>query len=182
MSIMKKISFNNSNKTSSVKNEKISQIHVFEKIGFINIKLKLKTIQEIIIKNILGLFISFAKIIFLPLILIAFFSKYKYLFDLYYGMKIFYKKERYLNIFAIKKKIKHYKNFFKISFNKQEDFIKRGKPKISLVITVFNQENFLRYCYASIQKQKLKDIEIIFVDDASKDNSSKIIQDLIFYS
>ena len=94
-------------------------------------------------------------------------------------MKIYYKKERNLNIFAIKKKIKHYKNFFKISFNKQEDFIKREKPKISLIITVYNQENFLRYCYASIQEQKLKDIEIIFIDDASKDNSSKIIQDLM---
>ena len=46
MNIMEKISFNNSNKTSSVKNENIIQIHVFEKIGYINIKLKLKTFKK----------------------------------------------------------------------------------------------------------------------------------------
>ena len=78
----------------------------------------------------------------------------------------------------IKEEIKQYKNL-KISSNKRIDFIKREKPKISLIITVYNQENFLRYCYASIQKQKLKDIEIIFIDDASEDNSSKIIHELM---
>ena len=93
-------------------------------------------------------------------------------------MKIYYKKDRNLNKSSIKKKIKYYKHF-KISFNNQADFIKREKPKISLIIAVYNQENFLRYCYASIQKQELKDIEIIFIDDASKDNSSKIIQELM---
>ena len=176
---MEKISFNNINKSSSVKNEwNINQIHIFEIIGYINIKLQFKSIQEIFIKNIWNLLITFGKIIFLSLILISFFSRDKYFFDIYYGMKIYYKRERNLNKSSIKKKIKHYKHF-KISFNNQEDFIKREKPKISLIITVYNQENFLRYCYASIQKQELKDIEIIFIDDASKDNSSKIIQELM---
>ena len=176
---MEKISFNNINKNSSVKNElNINQIQVFEKIGYINIKLQFKSIQELIIKNIWNLLITFGKIIFLSLILIAFFSKDKYFFNIYYGMKIYYKKDRNLNKSSIKQKIKYYKHF-KISFNNQADFIKREKPKISLIIAVYNQENFLRYCYASIQKQELKDIEIIFIDDASKDNSSKIIQELM---
>ena len=33
--------------------------------------------------------------------------------------------------------------------------------------------------YASIQQQELKDIEIIFIDDASTDNSSFVIKDLM---
>ena len=53
---------------------------------------------------------------------------------------------------------------------------KKRKIKISLIITIYNQENYLKYAYFYIQKQKLKDIEIIFVDDASTDDSSKIIQ------
>ena len=68
---MEKISFNNINKNSSVKNElNINQIQVFEKIGYINIKLQFKSIQELIIKNIWNLLITFGKIIFLSLILI----------------------------------------------------------------------------------------------------------------
>ena len=97
---------------------------------------------------------------------------------MYYGTNIYYNDERNLNLVKIKEEIKQYKNL-KISSNKRIDFIKREKPKISLIITVYNQENFLRYCYASIQKQKLKDIEIIFIDDASEDNSSKIIHELM---
>ena len=42
-------------------------------------------------------------------------------------------------------------------------------------MTIYNQENFVKYIYSSIQNQQLKDIEIIVVDDHSTDNSSKII-------
>ena len=110
--------------------------------------------------------------------LITFFLKSISDFNKDYGMKIYYKEERKLNLPKIKKDIKQYKNLI-ISFNKKEDFMKREKPKISLIIPVYNQENFLRYCYSFIQKQELKDIEIIFIDDASEDNSSKIILDLM---
>ena len=37
----------------------------------------------------------------------------------------------------------------------------------------------MKYIYASIQKQKLNDIEIIFIDDNSKDNSPQIIKNLM---
>jgi glycosyltransferase involved in cell wall biosynthesis len=56
---------------------------------------------------------------------------------------------------------------------------RRENPKISLTITLYNQEHYIRLFYASIQKQELKDIEIIFVDDASIDNSSLIIKELM---
>ena len=42
-------------------------------------------------------------------------------------------------------------------------------------MTIYNQENFVKYIYSSIQSQQLKDIEIIVIDDHSTDNSSKII-------
>ena len=51
--------------------------------------------------------------------------------------------------------------------------------KIKLIITIYNQENFLKYTYFYIQKQKLKNIEIIFVDNAPNDMSSKIMHSLM---
>ena len=51
--------------------------------------------------------------------------------------------------------------------------------KIKLIITIYNQENFLKYAFFYIQKQELEDIEMFFVDDASSDNSSKLIYSLM---
>lgn len=50
------------------------------------------------------------------------------------------------------------------------EFYERKKPKISIIITVYNQEKFLLRVYSSIINQTFKDIEIIFIDDASTDN------------
>ena len=83
-----------------------------------------------------------------------------------------------MNTPKIKRIIRLY-NVSKISFNNEEDFYKREKPKVSIVITVYNQEKFINTSYAFIQKQILKDIEIIYVDDNSKDNSSSIIKQLM---
>ena len=74
--------------------------------------------------------------------------------------------------------IKKYK-YSKINIEGKKDYIKKRNPKISLIITIYNQESFLKYAYFYIQKQELKDIEIIFVDDASSDNSSKLIYSLM---
>ena len=47
-------------------------------------------------------------------------------------------------------------------------------PKISIIIPVYNTEEYLRECLDSVIEQTLKDIEIILVDDGSTDNSGKI--------
>lgn len=45
---------------------------------------------------------------------------------------------------------------------------------ISVIVPVYNVENYLERCIESLIKQSYKDIEIILVDDGSTDNSSDI--------
>ena len=49
------------------------------------------------------------------------------------------------------------------------------KEKISLIIPIYNAEKFLEECVKSIQEQTYNNLEIILVNDGSKDNSAKII-------
>ena len=49
--------------------------------------------------------------------------------------------------------------------------------KVSIVLPIYNVENYLRECLDSVQKQTLKDIEIICVDDGSTDSSLSIINE-----
>ena len=39
------------------------------------------------------------------------------------------------------------------------------KPKVSIVVPVYNTEKYLQRCLDSIVKQTLQEIEIILVDD-----------------
>ena len=48
--------------------------------------------------------------------------------------------------------------------------------KVSIIVPVYNVENYLSRCIESIQNQTLKDIEIILVNDGSKDNSLLICE------
>ena len=54
---------------------------------------------------------------------------------------------------------------------------KLENPKISVIIPVYNKEIFVLRILRSIQNQSLKDIEIIFCDDNSYDNSTKLIEE-----
>ena len=49
--------------------------------------------------------------------------------------------------------------------------------KVSVIIPVYNAEMYLYRCLNSAICQSLKEIEIIIVNDASTDNSLKIIQE-----
>ena len=51
------------------------------------------------------------------------------------------------------------------------------KYKVSVVVPVYNVEKYLRQCLDSIVNQTLKDIEIIVVNDGSKDSSLEIMQE-----
>lgn len=47
-------------------------------------------------------------------------------------------------------------------------------PKISIIVPVYNVEQYLENCIKSILNQTFEDIEIILVDDGSTDNSGRI--------
>jgi len=49
--------------------------------------------------------------------------------------------------------------------------------KISIIVPVFNVENYLKTCLNSLVNQSLKDIEIICIDDKSTDNSLNILKE-----
>ncbi|NEZ02524.1 glycosyltransferase family 2 protein, partial [Heyndrickxia shackletonii] len=49
--------------------------------------------------------------------------------------------------------------------------------KITVIIPVFNTEEFLPECIESVINQTYENIEIIIVDDASTDNSNRIINE-----
>ncbi len=53
--------------------------------------------------------------------------------------------------------------------------------KISIIVPVYNVEEYIDRCLASLVNQSLEDVEIIIVNDGSPDNSQSII-DKIFYS
>lgn len=51
-----------------------------------------------------------------------------------------------------------------------------NKPKISLIIPVFNTEKYLEQCLDSAISQTLSGIEIICIDDGSSDNSLDVLK------
>ena len=54
--------------------------------------------------------------------------------------------------------------------------LKKNEIKISVIIPIYNGGRYLNYSLGSILNQKMKDIEIIIIDDNSKDDSLKIIE------
>ena len=49
--------------------------------------------------------------------------------------------------------------------------------KVSVLVPVYNVENYLEQCLKSIVNQTLKDIEIICINDGSTDNSLNILKE-----
>ena len=51
------------------------------------------------------------------------------------------------------------------------------KPKVSVIVPVYNVEKFLRRCLDSVVGQTLRDIEILLINDGSQDGSLDIIHE-----
>lgn len=51
------------------------------------------------------------------------------------------------------------------------------QPKVSVIVPIYNVEQYISKCVDSILEQTLKDIEIILVNDCSPDNSINIIRE-----
>lgn len=50
--------------------------------------------------------------------------------------------------------------------------------RLSIIIPVYNVQNYLIECVNSIIIQKVKDVEIILIDDGSTDESGKICDEM----
>lgn len=48
--------------------------------------------------------------------------------------------------------------------------------KFSIVVSIYNIENYLEKCIDSLIEQDFRDLEIILIDDGSNDNSSSICE------
>ena len=146
-----------------------------EKKGYDNIKINNKT--QIFLKIFLLLFI-----------IILILNKKVNLLLIYSIMAI---KNKYINktIFKDLDNIKlNYKfngiNYLNKCLNKKiiiknNDMI--NSPKISVIIPVYNCQNSIQISIKSIQYQKLKEYEIILVNDYSNDKSLEIIENIKKY-
>ena len=51
--------------------------------------------------------------------------------------------------------------------------------KVTVIITIYNRERFIADCARSLFGQTLDDVEFLFVDDASTDNSVSVLEEVI---
>ena len=51
------------------------------------------------------------------------------------------------------------------------------QSKVSIIIPVYNGEKYIKDSIASMQKQTYQDIEVIYVDDGSNDNTAQILDE-----
>ena len=68
---------------------------------------------------------------------------------------------------------------FIIIFLYKKNFQLKIVPYISVIVPIYNSEKYLLFCLESIMAQSLKNIEIICIDDGSKDESINIIKNFI---
>ena len=52
-------------------------------------------------------------------------------------------------------------------------------PKYSLIIPVYNAEGFIQRSFNSILEQQYDDLEVIYINDGSNDNSLNVIQGIV---
>ena len=86
--------------------------------------------------------------------------------------------------YCLKKNLIEIENFTKLNFegyliNSKSDFHKKNNPNISIVISVYNGEAYLLPVIRSVQNQLFLEIEIIIVDDCSRDKSIYLISELM---
>ena len=51
-------------------------------------------------------------------------------------------------------------------------------PKVSVVVPVYNTEKYLKQCVDSLTAQTLEDIEILLVDDGSKEECARLCDEI----
>ena len=71
--------------------------------------------------------------------------------------------------------LQDYQEYYKIAKEGKilykENLVKSENPIISVIIALYNAEKYINATLKSVQNQRMKDIEIIIVDDCSNDKS-----------
>ena len=157
---------------------------------------KVKTKKKLIVKQIPSI-----RNFILLLILIVSLNNvfiFKYIFKNINNNNIYYKEDK-LDIHEMKISnninfIKYFKlkkiNTTEVSkYLKYIDYAQNGiylypqnlekieNPKVSIIISIYNREDYVKSAIRSIQNQNMKEIEIIYIDDYSSDNSTKYIKE-----
>jgi glycosyltransferase involved in cell wall biosynthesis len=82
---------------------------------------------------------------------------------------------------TIKEEIKPYLKYIEYSKNgklfRKINLTNINNPRISIVISLYNREQYIKSAIRSVQNQNFSDIEIIVVDDFSTDNSIKYVKE-----
>ena len=130
----------------------------------------IKQKKTITIKNILT--ILFLLIVF-RLITKSYIFKRIFFFVVYASMKqseMFVSDEPYIRYFE------NCRNMKKLY---QDYYTTNIIPKLSIIVPVYNREIYIDSLLCSLENQQIKSIEIIFIDDLSKDNSVEVINNYI---
>lgn len=53
------------------------------------------------------------------------------------------------------------------------------KYKVSVIVPIYNVEKFITRCVESLMEQTLAEVEFIFVNDATPDNSREILNEVL---
>ena len=82
---------------------------------------------------------------------------------------------------TIKEELKPYLKYIEYSKNgklfRKINLTNINNPRISIVISLYNREQYIKSAIRSVQNQNFSDIEIIIVDDFSTDNSTKYVKE-----
>ena len=84
---------------------------------------------------------------------------------------------------GLKKEIMNFEQYYKkcdtgILLNNVTKFKNNKKPKISIISSIYNKQNYILRFLKSIQNQNFEQIEIILIDDFSEDDTINIIENL----
>ena len=60
----------------------------------------------------------------------------------------------------------------------EKNILNMVNRSISVIVPVFNMESYIGECLASIQRQTIKNMEILVIDDGSTDNSAAVIKEM----
>ena len=82
-----------------------------------------------------------------------------------------------MNVTDIQKYFQYMDNAKNDIYMNKQNLVRVENPKVTIIISIYNRENYVNSTIRSIQNQNLKELEILYIDDFSSDNSVKYIKE-----